>query len=184
MVESNYNVECPKYRLECDIESCPRYLTRCVIDIDEVSGELVASGFCHERGIKFFPSIPNNKISIKTISEQHAEQRTKGFCEFSGTEVNSKIDIDPGVSVTVNFHKHSFTAGKSWEIFNRFFRSIKAGDDHSDKHYPVQFTTSDYNQLKDDALALFDKYCERQPAIERKGNKQFEPYARFKLELL
>lgn len=183
-MESNYKVECPKYLIECDIESCPRYLVQSVVDIDEETSELTASGFCHERGIKYFSGIESGKITEKTITERHKELRTKGYCEFNGYEVHRSIFIEPGEYIKINSHKFSFTAGKSWEIYTRFFRSIKAGEDNTEKHFPVPLTTNDVNQLKDDAYALFDKYIERQPAAKKVRNKQYESFARFKIELL
>lgn len=111
----------------------------------------------------------------------------KGVCEFKGTEVHPRINIDPGSSVKVGAKLYKFTAAKSWEIFNRFFRAIKDGTlqmPDSEKDYPIPFTSADYNQLKDDARALFLDFCERQPVATKERSKKFEPYARFRMELL
>lgn len=108
----------------------------------------------------------------------------KGVCEFSGDEVHSKIDITPGKSIKVKKTLYSFTAAGEWKTINKFLRSIKSGDDHYTPHYPVPLTTKEVSALKGDAKALFKDYIERQPSATKERHKLFEPYARFKLELL
>lgn len=110
--------------------------------------------------------------------------RTKGISEFDGWVINNSIFIIRGHSVRIHSHIFNFTGGKVWESFNKFIRSKEAGDDHSQGHYPVDFTTQEANRLRGDAISLFETYIERQPAIKKRGNKQYEPYARLKIELL
>lgn len=144
----------------------------------KIKGELVSVVRCSKTR-QYYPLDVNEKNDVTSQT-----MRTKGYCEFKGYEVHRSIFIEPGEYIKINGHKFSFTAGKSWEIYTRFFRSIKAGEDNTEKHFPVPLTTNDVNQLKDDAYALFDKYIERQPAAKKVRNKQYEPFARFKIELL
>lgn len=122
---------------------------------------------------------------VANYYKTHSQKsQAKGVCEFSGDEVHPQIDITPGKSIKVKKTLYSFTAAGEWKTINKFLRSIKSGDDHSSTHYPVPLTTKEVSALKGDAKALFKDYIERQPTATKDKNKKYEPYARFKLELL
>lgn len=133
-------------------------------------------------------TIAEHEVSGSIVAnyyKTHSQKsQAKGVCEFSGNEVHPKISITPGKSIKVNKTLYSFTASGEWKVVNKFLRSIKSGDDHSSPHYPVPLTTKEVSALKGDAKALFNAYIERQPAATKNRNKKYEPYARFKLELL
>ena len=125
-----------------------------------------------------------DKIDSKAEDLIPARMRTKGVSPYKGQEVHSRISIEPGKCVVVCNKYYSFTAGGQWVIINRFLKSIKDGEDNTKNHYPVKFTTSDYNKCKQDCLALINDYVERQPAAVRIRNTRYEDRARFKVELL
>lgn len=64
---SEYNIECPKYKIECDIESCPRFLV-CPTIRNGKDGVLLGAGFCNEHGHRFFSDIPQDKITFEQNS--------------------------------------------------------------------------------------------------------------------
>lgn len=109
---------------------------------------------------------------------------TKGVCEFSGYDVHKNIFITPDKSVKINTKEYRFTGGKAWDIINRFFRSIKDGTSNELGSFPVPFKTSEKVHLKKDAKALFKDYIEQQPRSTKDRNKRYEPFARFRIELL
>ena len=109
----------------------------------------------------------------------------KGTLEISGPLLLYKnITVEPGVCVKVNATKYTFSGSDQWDIIGRFLRSLNNGENHSDKNFPVSFTTADYNKCKENCRALVNDFVERQPAANRIRNKQFEDRARFRIELL
>lgn len=111
--------------------------------------------------------------------------RGKGTLEISGPLLLYKnITVEPGVCVKVNAMKYTFSGSDQWDIIGRFLRSLNNGENHSDKNFPVSFTTADYNKCKENCRALVNDFVERQPAANRIRNKQFEDRARFRIELL
>lgn len=117
----------------------------------------------------------NNKLN------QH---RTKGVCPYRGNEVHPKIEVYPGERVIVCNKAYYFTGGAQWKIVTRFLTSIKNGDNNEVEHFPVPFTTKDYNKCKMDCQALIDDWIERQPAAVRIRNTKYAKRARFKIEKL
>ena len=111
--------------------------------------------------------------------------RGKGTCEISGPIPHyERIVIERGVYVKVNATKYNFTGSNQWEIFSRFAVSLNNGDNHAKEHFPVKFTSADYNKCKGNCRTLINDFVERQPVARRIRNKQYEDKARFKIELL
>ena len=110
--------------------------------------------------------------------------RGKGICPYNGNEVHPMILIERGKWVRICNKPYSFTGAAQWAIVNRFFKSIKEGEDNTKNHFPVRFTTEDYNKCKLNCLALIKDFVERQPAAVRIRNTRYEDRARFKVELL
>lgn len=57
MAKSDLFVRCPKFKTECDIDTCPRFLSNVEIIIGS-DGTCTANGFCHERGMKYITDVP------------------------------------------------------------------------------------------------------------------------------
>ena len=57
MAKSETFVLCPKYKDECDIDTCPRFLQNVEIRISP-NGRRSASGFCFERGSRYITRVP------------------------------------------------------------------------------------------------------------------------------
>lgn len=108
----------------------------------------------------------------------------QGISEFRGKEVHPKIEVFPGSALIVNKCQYRFAGREQWEIVNRFLRSVKRGDNNYPGSFPVPFTTEDYNKCKNDCLALIRDFVERQKVSHPLKNKQFEDFARFKVEEL
>lgn len=90
-----------------------------------------------------------------------------------------KVFVRQGDPVVVPVDRPSY-----WTILNRFLKSLEKGDDHSDGHYPVDFTIKDYNRTDGEFRTFVDRFINRQPAIKKVRRKTYEPYARFRIELL
>lgn len=129
-----------------------------------------------------FRSLTENNDS--SSAQESAHSCSKGVCEFSGNDVHENIFIVPGKSVKINTKEYRFTGGMAWDIINRFFRSIKDGTSNEPGNFPVPFKTSEKVHLTKDAKALFKDYIEQQPKSTKDRNKQYEPFARFRIELL
>lgn len=129
--------------------------------------------------------ISHLKGLLKAINKQREnKKRFKGVCPYRGYEVHPNIFITPGVSLIVNNNKFKFRGREQWKIVTRFLKSIKEGEDNSKGHFPVPFTTVDYNKCKDECLALIRDFVERQTVSHRERNKRYEAYARFMMEKL
>lgn len=57
MAKSNLFVRCPKFKTECDIDTCPRFLSNIELNIDS-DGNHTANGFCFERGTRYITDVP------------------------------------------------------------------------------------------------------------------------------
>jgi len=110
-------------------------------------------------------------------------------CRVKGREANPAISVEPGEFVSVFMNdghewRYPIVGAKSWQLLDRFLYSLKQGEDHSEGNYPVDFTTADYNACKSYMQTFVDNLVERQSAAHKAGNKKYEPYARFRVELL
>jgi len=201
-VASEYRVECPKYKTECDIDSCPRFLANTSIG-NGASGSMVGSGFCNERGHRYFSDVRQEKITF-VESEDHArEQATEeaeagkhggarerevAFSSVTGLVAGYPISVKDAQEVKVYIPNASetfaFTAAGEWKVINRFLESLAKGEDNRHPNYPVPLTTKEKNACKGRCLALIEKFVERQPAKRKLRNAKYEPFARFRVELL
>lgn len=57
MAKSNLFVRCPKFKTECDIDTCPRFLSNIEV-ITGSDGNRTANGFCFERNMRYITDIP------------------------------------------------------------------------------------------------------------------------------
>ena len=57
MAKSDLFVRCPKFKTECDIDTCPRFLSNIELNIDS-DGNHTANGFCFERGTRYITDVP------------------------------------------------------------------------------------------------------------------------------
>ena len=57
MAKSNLFVRCPKFKTECDIDTCPRFLSNIEV-ITGSDGDRTANGFCFERGTRYITNVP------------------------------------------------------------------------------------------------------------------------------
>lgn len=57
MAKSDLFVRCPKFKKECDIDTCPRFLRNVEICISS-NGRCSANGFCYEHGTKYITTVP------------------------------------------------------------------------------------------------------------------------------
>lgn len=57
MAKSNLFVRCPKFKTECDIDTCPRFLSNIEV-ITGSDGNRTANGFCFERGTRYITNVP------------------------------------------------------------------------------------------------------------------------------
>jgi len=92
--------------------------------------------------------------------------------------------------VRIRGQRYEFTGGKEWAIVDRFLLSLVNGDNHDQKycnnerHFPVKFTTADFNICKNNCRSLIIDWVERQLAAKKDRNARYEPRARFKVENL
>ena len=64
MAKSDLFVRCPKCKTECDIDTCPRFLSNVEIIIGS-DGTCTANGFCHERGMKYVTDVPQKFLALR-----------------------------------------------------------------------------------------------------------------------
>lgn len=57
MAKSDLFVRCPKFKKECDIDTCPRFLSNIEV-ITSGSGIRTANGFCYEHGTRYITDVP------------------------------------------------------------------------------------------------------------------------------
>ena len=57
MAKSDLFVRCPKFKKECDIDTCPRFLSNIELIISS-DGNHTANGFCFERGTRYITDVP------------------------------------------------------------------------------------------------------------------------------
>ena len=98
--------------------------------------------------------------------------------------IHHQIQVDPGESLRIAGDVYRFTGAKQWAIATRFLTSLQKSEDHTPGHYPVAFTSADWNFSRLDFRSFLEKYIERQPALRSLRHHRYEPQARFKVELL
>ena len=98
--------------------------------------------------------------------------------------IHHQIQVDPGESLRIAGDLYRFTGVKQWAIATRFLASLQNGEDNTPGHYPVAFTSADWNFSRLDFRSFLEKYIERQPALRYLRHHRYEPQARFKVELL
>ena len=76
-----------------------------------------------------------------------------GVCEFRDDEIHPNIRVFPGNALCIMNRKYSFSGCEQWAITNKFLRSIKKGEDNTRGHYPVSFTTEEFNKCQQDCLS-------------------------------
>ena len=103
---------------------------------------------------------------------------------MSKREIHDQILVVSGESLRIAGDVYKFTGTKQWAIANRFLLSLKNEEDNSPGHYPVAFTSADWNFSRLDFRSFLEKYIERQPALRYLRHHRYEPQARFKVELL
>ena len=120
--------------------------------------------------------IENEAAERKARDQSKKHAYTKGVSEFDG-KVARDIWVESGKMIKVKNSEYHFTAGRFWEIANRFLRSISQGDDHSAGHYPVRLTAVDCNGAYGD-FAVFLKNCIEREKIHGRGNRHYSDRAR------
>lgn len=116
---------------------------------------------------------------------KRSRKRGQGTSEISGNVNHYKrIYVEQGKFVKVNKTKYPFVGSDQWEIIDRFLTSLRDGDNHDSGHFPVKFTSCDFNKCKGKCRTLINDFIERQQVAKRIRNKKFEGYARFRIELL
>ncbi len=57
MAKSDLFIRCPKFKTECDIDTCPRFLSNIEV-ITNGNGMHTANGFCYEHGTRYITDVP------------------------------------------------------------------------------------------------------------------------------
>ena len=135
--------------------------------------------------------LPKKKKRMYQRRRKAIQRRCRGRSRFQGELPRYKmIRVESGKCVTIKGFPYHFTGGKEWEIVDRFLSSLDNGDNHDKKycnnkrHFPVKFTTADFNICKNNCRSLIIDWVERQLAAIKNRNARFEPRARFKVENL
>ena len=135
--------------------------------------------------------LPKKKKRMYQRRRKAIQRRCRGRSQFQGELPRYKmIRVESGEWVRIRGQRYEFTGGKEWAIVDRFLLSLVNGDNHDQKycnnerHFPVKFTTADFNICKNNCRSLIIDWVERQLAAIKNRNAKFEPRARFKVEKL
>lgn len=106
----------------------------------------------------------------------------------TGTSAHRYLSIEDASSIKVSTPKgvqvFKFTRASEWEVVNRFMLSLNEAANNDKGHYPVAFTSKDWNLCKGECRAFLTNFIERMPAAKKERNRKYEDWARFKVELL